>query len=64
LHGIDLMDGSDGAGELLPQHQPDLRIPTSKKLARLRRLFARIADDYEIVTLGNVAERLERDGVL
>jgi hypothetical protein len=64
LHGIDLMDASDGAGELLPQHQPDLRIPAAKKLAKLRRLFARIAADYEIVTLANVAERLDRDGVL
>ena len=64
LHGIDLMDASDGAGELLPRHQPDLRIPARKKLERLRRLFARIAADYEIVTLATVAERLERDGVL
>jgi hypothetical protein len=64
LHGIDLMDASDGAGDVLPRHQPDLRIPASKKIERLRRLFARIAGDYEIVTLASVAERLERDGVL
>jgi peptidoglycan/xylan/chitin deacetylase (PgdA/CDA1 family) len=64
LHGIDLMDASDGAGEVLPRYQPDLRIPAALKLARLRRLFARVAADYEIVTLAKVAERLDRDGVL
>ncbi len=64
LHGIDLMDASDGAGDLLPRHQPDLRIPAAKMLARLRRLFARIASDYEIVTLATVAERLEQHGVV
>jgi hypothetical protein len=64
LHGVDLMDASDGAGEVLPRHQGDLRIPAAKKLDRLRRLVARIASDYEIVTLSQVADRLEQHGVV
>ena len=60
LHGIDLMDESDGAGPRLARAQRDLRIPAARKIARLRRLLHRISTDYEIVTLAELAERLER----
>jgi hypothetical protein len=55
LHGIDLMDASDGAGALLPRHQRDLGIPAAKKIARLRRLLRRMADDFQLVTLGEAS---------
>jgi peptidoglycan/xylan/chitin deacetylase (PgdA/CDA1 family) len=55
LHGIDLMDASDGAGDLLPSHQRDLRIPAAKKMARLRRLLGRMAADFQLVTLHQAA---------
>ncbi|MHB1843848.1 MAG: polysaccharide deacetylase family protein [Deltaproteobacteria bacterium] len=55
LHGIDLMDRSDGAGDGLPRQQRDLRIPAAQKLARLRALLSWMADDYRLVTLGEAA---------
>jgi len=58
LHGIDLMDASDGAGEMLPRHQRDLTVPAAKKLERLRRLLRRMANDFELVTLGQASRRL------
>ncbi|HUB09373.1 MAG TPA: polysaccharide deacetylase family protein, partial [Myxococcales bacterium] len=58
LHGVDLMDRSDGAGAQLPAVQRELRVPAAEKIARLRELLARIADDYEVVTLAQAAERL------
>jgi peptidoglycan-N-acetylglucosamine deacetylase len=51
LHGIDLMDASDGAGAVLPLHQRDLGVPAPTKVARLRRLLRRMADDFQLVTL-------------
>ncbi len=62
LHGVDLMDASDGAGERLPRVQRDLAVPASRKIERLRALFSRIAADYEVVTLAEAAERLARSG--
>lgn len=61
LHGVDLLDASDGFGSRLAQAQGDLRIPVSRKLDRLRRLLRRIRDDYEIVTLAEFTGRLEHD---
>lgn len=58
LHGIDLLDLGDGAGERLARVQRELRVPARQKIARLRELFARIASDYEVVTLAEAAERL------
>ncbi|MHB8418753.1 MAG: polysaccharide deacetylase family protein [Myxococcales bacterium] len=63
LHGVDLMDRTDGAGERLPRFQRELRVPAGEKLARLDELVARIADDYEVVTLAEAADRLAAGGL-
>ena len=63
LHGVDLMDESDGAGDRLARVQRELRVPAREKIARLRDLLARIAADYEVVTLAEAAERLSAGGV-
>ena len=51
LHGIDLLDESDGAGAALARAQRDLRVPAARKQARLGELVARIRRDYDVVTL-------------
>lgn len=51
LHGIDLLDQSDGTGAALARVQRDLRTPATRKQARLGQLLARIRQDYEVVTL-------------
>ena len=55
LHGIDLLDASDGSGPALAQAQRDLRVPAARKLARLAELVRRIRQDYEVVTLVDAA---------
>jgi hypothetical protein len=57
------MDASDGAGDRLPRLQRDLRVPAQEKIAKLAELLARIAADYEVVTLAQAAERLAAGGV-
>jgi hypothetical protein len=58
LHGIDLMDVSDGAGEALAKIQRDLQVPARRKIDRLDELLARIAADYEVVTLLQASKRV------
>ncbi|HEX3693985.1 MAG TPA: polysaccharide deacetylase family protein [Polyangia bacterium] len=55
LHGIDLLDESDGSGPALAAAQRDLRVPAAAKLARLTDLFQRIKQDYDVVTLLDAA---------
>jgi hypothetical protein len=57
LHGIDLLDQHDGVPAELVRRQPDLRVPVAQKRARLRELFSRLKDDYEVVTLAEAARR-------
>jgi hypothetical protein len=58
LHGIDLLEASDGIPAELVRRQPDLRVPVSRKRARLRELFSRLKDDYQVVTLAEAARQL------
>jgi peptidoglycan-N-acetylglucosamine deacetylase len=51
LHGIDLVDESDGAGPALARAQRDLRVPAARKQARLAELLGRIRGEYDVVTL-------------
>ena len=51
LHGIDLIDASDGSGPALAKAQRDLRVPAGEKMARLGELIRRIREDYDVVTL-------------
>ncbi len=55
LHGVDLLDQSDGAGEPLARRQRDLRLPAAAKLERLRALLGWLADDYRLTTLADAA---------
>ncbi len=56
LHGIDFADAEkDGIpGELVAQ-QPDLRLPIAEKLARLGAILDELNENWEMVTLGQVA---------
>jgi peptidoglycan-N-acetylglucosamine deacetylase len=57
LHGIDLLDESDGLGALAP-HQPDVRVPLSRKLEVLSVVVEELrAQGYRFVTLGEAAEQ-------
>jgi hypothetical protein len=57
LHGVDLLDGSDGAGPRLAAAQRDLRISAAAKIARLREVIGWLAADYQLVPLRVAAER-------
>jgi hypothetical protein len=58
LHGIDLLDERDGIPAELVRRQPDLRVPVARKRARIREVFSRLKDDYEVVTLAEATRRL------
>ena len=61
LHGIDFADAEqDGIPGELVERQPDLRVAIDDKLARLDAMLDRIAKDWEIVTLGQVASEAQR----
>lgn len=57
LHGIDVLDAADGLEALRP-HQPDVRVPTARKLDALRAAIEELqASGYEFTTLGHAASR-------
>jgi peptidoglycan/xylan/chitin deacetylase (PgdA/CDA1 family) len=58
LHAIDVLDVDDGAPAALARRQRDLQIPHARKLERLASVFQWLKDDYEVVTLAQVARRL------
>jgi peptidoglycan/xylan/chitin deacetylase (PgdA/CDA1 family) len=59
LHGIDVLDAADGLEALRP-HQPDVRVPTARKLDALRAAVRRLQGaGYEFTTLEQVARRFE-----
>ncbi len=58
LHGVDVLDQTDGIPEALAQRQRDLRIPAARKMARLTRIFGWLRRDFEVLTLADAARRL------
>ena len=58
LHGIDVLDESDGASLRLARLQRDLRIPAGAKEQRLAEVIDWIRNDFEVVTLEEAARRL------
>ncbi len=64
LHGIDVMDASDGVGPALAAAQRDLALPAGRKIERLTLLAKRLASEFEVVTLGQAAARFSAAGVL
>jgi peptidoglycan-N-acetylglucosamine deacetylase len=59
LHGIDVLDDTDPGLAALAQHQKDLRVPVSKKLAVLTAVVETLrAAGYSFVTLDEGAARL------
>ena len=59
LHGIDLLDSEDLGLPQLSAVQRELGIPLKDKLRRLRELFAAIREASEVVTLEEVAGRID-----
>lgn len=60
LHGIDLLDESDGIPPALARVQRDVRVPRARKQARLRDVLGWLKDDYRLVTLAGAAETVGR----
>jgi len=58
LHGVDVLDEADGIPRELADRQRDLRVPVSRKMARLSRVFGWLRRDFEVVTLAEAARRL------
>jgi peptidoglycan/xylan/chitin deacetylase (PgdA/CDA1 family) len=62
LHGIDFADAEqDGIPGELVERQPDLRVPISEKLQRLASVIAEVKRSWDVVTLADVATRVQRD---
>jgi len=57
LHGIDALDGTDGAPGALVAAQPGLRTPAAAKLRRLRAVLGALLARAEMATLENCAPR-------
>jgi hypothetical protein len=63
LHGIDLIDADrDGIPSELVARQPDLRAPLVAKQRAFEATLDRLALEYEIVPLREVAQRVQREG--
>jgi hypothetical protein len=58
LHGIDVLDASDGAPAALAGVQPGLTLPASRKLQRLRALLADMKSRAQVATLESAAAAL------
>lgn len=58
LHGVDVLDATDGIPDVLVRQQRDLRVRASQKLARLREIFGWLKSECEVVTLRDAAGRL------
>ncbi|HZN91556.1 MAG TPA: polysaccharide deacetylase family protein [Myxococcales bacterium] len=60
LHGIDLLDESDGVPPALARVQRDVQVPRARKEARLREVLEWLKEDYRMLPLGEAAERVGR----
>ncbi|ABF86285.1 polysaccharide deacetylase domain protein [Myxococcus xanthus DK 1622] len=58
LHGVDVLDASDGIPPELVRQQRDLRVSATQKMARLREVFGWLKSEREVLTLRDVAGRL------
>jgi hypothetical protein len=58
LHGIDVLDDTDGAPVQLAAAQPGLRLPAKEKVRRLSALLAALQRVAEACTLEEAAARL------
>jgi peptidoglycan-N-acetylglucosamine deacetylase len=62
LHAVDLLGPEDGLPEALRRAQPDLRLPRTTKLARLRQVLEWMARDFHVCPLEEAARALEQEG--
>ncbi|QAT83483.1 polysaccharide deacetylase [Corallococcus coralloides] len=58
LHGVDVLDATDGIPPELARQQRDLRTSAAKKMERLRSIFQWLKDDFDVVTLRDAAGQL------
>lgn len=60
LHGIDLADAdADGIPAALIARQPDLRLPLAEKQRRFEAMLDRIAGDFDLRPLAEVAAAVQ-----
>lgn len=57
LHGVDVIDGSDGVPSELLSRQRDLNVPAVRKMNRLREVFGWLKRDFDVVALRTVSEQ-------
>jgi peptidoglycan-N-acetylglucosamine deacetylase len=57
LHGIDVLGADDGLPPALVRQQRDLAVSSAAKMRRLRKVFAWLRSDREVVTLAAAATR-------
>jgi hypothetical protein len=62
LHAVDVLGPEDGLPPELARAQPDLALPLSTKLARLRQVLEWVARDFQLVPLRGAARSLEASG--
>ncbi|HUM10666.1 MAG TPA: polysaccharide deacetylase family protein [Myxococcaceae bacterium] len=62
LHAVDVLGPEDGLPPELGRAQPDLALPLSAKLARLRQVLEWLARDFRLVPLREAARALEAAG--
>ncbi|MFP2932270.1 condensation domain-containing protein [Pyxidicoccus sp. 3LG] len=58
LHGVDVLDASDGIPPELVRQQRDLRVSAASKLERLREVFGWLKAECDVITLRDSAGRL------
>ncbi|WP_141328443.1 polysaccharide deacetylase family protein [Myxococcus sp. AB025B] len=58
LHGVDVLDATDGIPGELVRQQRDLRVGAARKLERLREIFGWLRSECDVVTLRDAAGRL------
>ena len=62
FHAIDFMDADDPGAAPLVDHQPDLRVPWTKKRVLYHHVFARLGEAYEFVPLEVAIDALGTPG--
>jgi hypothetical protein len=58
LHAVDLLGPEDGLPAELARAQPDLGLPLTTKLGRLREVLEWLARDFQLVPLRDAARSL------
>jgi hypothetical protein len=62
IHGLDLLDVTDGVPRALLGRQPGLGVPAAEKMRRLVATLTRLKETHSLITLAGAAEAYRRSG--